>query len=47
MIELFDVQSYFSVKYGGVVVAYHDSSDPDPLFAVEVEMPIYGPINQN
>ena len=24
---------------GGVVVAYHDSTDPDPLFAVELELP--------
>jgi hypothetical protein len=22
-----------------VVVAYHDSTDPDPLFAVELELP--------
>ena len=24
---------------GGAVVAYHDSTDPDPLFAVEMELP--------
>ena len=40
----FDFASLGILKDGGVVVAYHDSSDPDPLFAVEIEMPIYGPV---
>ena len=37
----FDFASLAILNDGGVVVAYHDSTDPDPLFAVEVEMPIY------
>ena len=37
----FDFASLAILNDGGVIVAYHDSSDPDPLFAVEVEMPIY------
>ena len=37
----FDFASLAILNDGGVVVAYHDSSDPDPLFAVEVEMPVY------
>ena len=40
----FDFASLAILNDGGVVVAYHDSSDPDPLFAVEVEMPVYGPV---
>jgi hypothetical protein len=28
---------------GGAVIAYHDSSDVDPLFAVELTLPVYGP----
>ena len=42
----FDFASLGVLRDGGVVVAYHDSSDPDPLFAVEVEMPLYGPAQQ-
>ena len=42
----FDFASLGILNDGGVVVAYHDSSDPDPLFAVEVEMPMYGPVNE-
>ena len=40
----FDFASLAILNDGGVVVAYHDSSDPDPLFAVEVEMPVYVPM---
>ncbi len=39
----FDFASMAILRDGGVVVAYHDSTHVDPLFAVEVEMPIYGP----
>ncbi len=39
----FDFASLGILNDGGVVVAYHDSSDPDPLFAVELQMPLYGP----
>ena len=39
----FDFASLAILNDGGVVVAYHDSSDPDPLFAVEIEMPVYVP----
>ena len=35
----FDFASLGILNDGGVVVAYHDSTDPDPLFAVELEMP--------
>lgn len=35
----FDFASLAILNDGGVVVAYHDSTDPDPLFAVELEMP--------
>ena len=33
----FDFASLGILNDGGVVVAYHDSSDPDPLFAVELQ----------
>ena len=36
----FDFASLALLNDGGVVVAYHDSTDPDPLFAVELEMPV-------
>jgi hypothetical protein len=39
----FDFASITILNDGGAVIAYHDSSDPDPLFAVEQEMPDYGP----
>jgi len=35
----FDFASLGILSDGGVVVAYHDSTDPDPLFAVELELP--------
>ncbi len=35
----FDFASLAILNDGGVVVAYHDSTDPDPLFAVELELP--------
>ena len=35
----FDFASLGILNDGGVVVAYHDSTDPDPLFAVELELP--------
>lgn len=35
----FDFASLGILPDGGVVVAYHDSSDPDPLFAVELDLP--------
>jgi len=35
----FDFASLGILKDGGVVVAYHDSTDPDPLFAVELDLP--------
>ena len=37
----FDFASLAILNDGGVVVAYHDSTDPDPLFAVEMMMPEY------
>lgn len=37
----FDFASLAILNDGGVVVAYHDSTDPDPLFAVELELPQY------
>jgi len=37
----FDFASLGILNDGGVVVAYHDSTDPDPLFAVELELPDY------
>ena len=37
----FDFASLAILNDGGVVVAYHDSTDPDPLFALEIEMPVY------
>ncbi len=37
----FDFASLAILSDGGVVVAYHDSTDPDPLFAVELELPPY------
>lgn len=36
----FDFASLAILNDGGVVVAYHDSTDPDPLFAVELELPL-------
>ena len=35
----FDFASLGILNDGGVIVAYHDSTDPDPLFAVELELP--------
>jgi hypothetical protein len=37
----FDFSSMAILPDGGVVVAYHDSSDPntDPMFAIELELP--------
>ena len=35
----FDFASLGILNDGGVVVAYHDSTDPDPLFAVELNLP--------
>ena len=35
----FDFASLAILNDVGVVVAYHDSTDPDPLFAVELELP--------
>ena len=35
----FDFASLGILNDGGVVVAYHDSTDQDPLFAVELELP--------
>ncbi len=35
----FDFASLAILNDGGVVVAYHDSTDPDPLFAVELDLP--------
>ena len=35
----FDFASLAILNDGGVVVAFHDSSDPDPLYAVELDMP--------
>ena len=35
----FDFASLGILRDGGTVVAYHDSTDPDPLFAVEMELP--------
>lgn len=35
----FDFASMGILPDGGAVVAYHDSTDPDPLFAVEVLLP--------
>jgi len=35
----FDFASLGILPDGGVVVAFHDSSDPDPLFAVELDLP--------
>ena len=37
----FDFASLAILNDGGVVVAYHDSTDPDPLFAVEMVLPEY------
>ena len=37
----FDFASLAILNDGGVVVAYHDSTDPDPLFAVEMLLPEY------
>lgn len=39
----FDFATLAVLNDGGVVVAYHDSSDVDPLFAVEHVLPEYGP----
>jgi hypothetical protein len=39
----FDFATLAVLNDGGVVVAYHDSSDDDPLFAVEHVLPEYGP----
>jgi len=35
----FDFASLGILNDGGVIVAYHDSTDPDPLFAVELDLP--------
>ena len=35
----FDFASLAILPDGGVVVAYHDSTDVDPLFAVELHLP--------
>jgi len=35
----FDFASMGILPDGGAVVAYHDSTDEDPLFAVELELP--------
>ena len=35
----FDFASLAILNDGGVVVAYHDSTDPDPLFGVELDLP--------
>ncbi|MGB0475262.1 MAG: hypothetical protein ACPGJT_00430, partial [Candidatus Poseidoniaceae archaeon] len=37
----FDFASLAILRDGGVVVAYHDSTHVDPLFAVELNMPDY------
>jgi hypothetical protein len=37
----FDFASLAILSDGGVVVAFHDSTDVDPLFAVELELPQY------
>ena len=39
----FDFATLAVLNDGGAVVAYHDSSDDDPLFAVEHVLPEYGP----
>jgi hypothetical protein len=39
----FDFASMGILPDGGAVIAYHDSSDVDPLFAVELTLPVYGP----
>ena len=36
----FDFASLGVLPDGGVIVAYHDSSHEDPLFAVELDLPI-------
>ena len=38
----FDFASITILNDGGSVIAYHDSTDPDPLFAIEQIMPDYG-----
>ncbi len=41
----FDFASMGILPDGGSFIAYHDSSDPDPLFGVELMMPaVYGPM---
>tara|TARA_B110000438_G_scaffold44974_1_gene45014 strand:+ start:2536 stop:3888 length:1353 start_codon:yes stop_codon:yes gene_type:complete len=37
----FDFASLAILSDGGVVVAFHDSTDVDPLFAIELELPQY------
>ena len=39
----FDFASITILNDGGAIIAFHDSTDPDPLFAVEQVMPDYGP----
>ena len=39
----FDFASMGILPDGGAVIAYHDTTDPDPLFAVELTLPVYGP----
>jgi hypothetical protein len=39
----FDFASMGILPDGGAVIAYHDNSDPDPLFGVELTLPVYGP----
>ena len=39
----FDFASMGILPDGGAVIAYHDSTDPDPLFGVELVLPVYGP----
>jgi hypothetical protein len=41
----FDFASMGILPDGGAFIAYHDSTDPDPLFGVEMLLPIrYGPV---
>ncbi|RZD44199.1 MAG: hypothetical protein CXT69_06325 [Methanobacteriota archaeon] len=40
----FDFASMGIMNDGGAFIAYHDASDPDPLFALELYLPeVYGP----
>ena len=43
----FDFASMGILPDGGAFIAYHDSTDPDPLFGVELLIPkSYGPVAQ-